>query len=85
MAEFWKKPELTTEWWLQDEEGPPKLMQEIRGWVQERTMSARDPFREAVREVRALFGQINIDDNSSISTMSSPSTLPEKSPDYVSP
>ncbi|KAM5451811.1 hypothetical protein MaudCBS49596_003639 [Microsporum audouinii] len=86
VADIWKLPEVA-EWWLPNGEGYPKLVQEIREWTSERTTNPRDNFREAVRDIRSIFGRMTCSDDSS--QTSSPSahsgTLQGFSPDNSSP
>ncbi|KAK2740759.1 hypothetical protein FQN57_005991 [Myotisia sp. PD_48] len=72
MADIWNIPELT-EWWLPNREGFRTLIQDIREWTIERTTTARDPFHEAVRDIRSMFGRMDVEDESSLE--SSPSAF----------
>lgn len=64
MADFWKIPELN-HWWLPDDEGYPPIVREIREWTAERVTDARDTFRESVRDLKAVFGNMSLEDCSS--------------------
>ncbi|GBF66794.1 hypothetical protein TMEN_9515 [Trichophyton mentagrophytes] len=64
VADIWKVPEVA-DWWLPNGEGYPKLVREIREWTSERTTNPRDNFREAVRDIRSLFGRMACSDDSS--------------------
>ncbi|EZF96889.1 hypothetical protein H113_02990 [Trichophyton rubrum MR1459] len=64
VADIWKVPEVA-DWWLPNGEGYPKLVREIREWTSERTTNPRDNFREAVRDIRSLFGRMTCSDDSS--------------------
>lgn len=64
MADRWKDPEVT-HWWLPNEEGYPSIVREVREWTNERTTNPRDSLREAVRDMKLIFGRMNMDDTSS--------------------
>ncbi|EFR05282.1 hypothetical protein MGYG_08293 [Nannizzia gypsea CBS 118893] len=64
VADIWKVPEVA-DWWLPNSEGYPKLVREIREWTSERTTNPRDNFREAVRDIRSIFGRMTCSDDSS--------------------
>lgn len=64
MADFWKIPELN-HWWLPNDEGYPDIVREIREWTTERVTDARDTFRESVRDLKAVFGNMSLEDCSS--------------------
>ena len=64
LAAVWQMPELN-HWWLPHDEGYPDLVREIRAMTEERTNNPRDQFREAVRDMRSVFGKMNLDDTPS--------------------
>ncbi|EEP77834.1 predicted protein [Uncinocarpus reesii 1704] len=64
LADLWKTPELE-HWWLPNDEGYPKIVREIRAWTKERVNDPRDTFREAVRDIKAVFGNMSLEDSSS--------------------
>lgn len=85
VSEIWQIPEVN-HWWLPDEDTYPNIMKEIRALTEERTTNPRDNFREDIRDMKSLFGKLNLDDagsqNSSPSVDSSGVTEP--SPDQLS-
>ncbi|KAJ9377156.1 transcriptional regulator family: Fungal Specific TF [Paecilomyces variotii] len=62
MAQIWGIPEVK-HWWLPNDEGYPDIVREIRKMTEERTTNPRDNFREDVREMKTLFGKMNVDDS----------------------
>ncbi|KAI1977929.1 hypothetical protein LOZ51_005861 [Ophidiomyces ophidiicola] len=64
LAELWKIPEVQN-WWLPNDEGYPSVVRDVRAWTKERVTDARDTFREAVRDIKAVLGNMNLEDNSS--------------------
>nr|KMM68607.1 hypothetical protein CPAG_04933 [Coccidioides posadasii RMSCC 3488] len=67
LADFWKIPEVKN-WWLPNDEGYPRIVQDIRAWTKERITDPRDTFREAVRDIKAVFGNMSLEDSSSPGT-----------------
>ena len=57
-------PELN-HWWLPNDEGYHDIVREIRAMTEERTNNPRDQFRQAVRDMRSVFGKMNLDDTGS--------------------
>ncbi|KAL4797097.1 hypothetical protein BDV19DRAFT_359701 [Aspergillus venezuelensis] len=64
MASLWQLPELH-HWWLPGDEGLPAIIREVRQMTEERTTNPRDNFRESVRDLKAIFGKLNLDDTES--------------------
>ncbi|KLJ05397.1 hypothetical protein EMPG_11115 [Blastomyces silverae] len=64
MADLWQLPELN-HWWLPNEEGYPRLVNEIRDWTRERELKPRDTFREDIRDLKTMFWRMTMDDDSS--------------------
>ena len=64
LADRWKIPEVT-HWWLPNDEGYPDIVREVREWTNERTTNPRDNLREAVRDMKLIFGRMKLDDTSS--------------------
>jgi hypothetical protein len=64
LAEMWRIPEVN-HWWLPNDEGYPAVVREIRIMTQERTNNPRDNFREDVRDMKSLFGNMAIKNTSS--------------------
>jgi hypothetical protein len=67
MADMWKQPEIA-HWWLPNDEGYPDIVREIREWTNERTTASVDPYREAIRDIKFIFGRLNLDDTSPTSS-----------------
>ncbi|KAL4871832.1 hypothetical protein BDV12DRAFT_163190 [Aspergillus spectabilis] len=64
LAALWQLPELN-HWWLPNDEGYPTLIREVREMTEERTTNPRDNFRESVRDMKAVFGKLNLDETES--------------------
>lgn len=64
MSQIWGIPEVK-HWWLPNDEGYSDIVREIRKMTEERTTNPRDNFREDVREMKTLFGKMNVDDSPS--------------------
>jgi hypothetical protein len=66
MAEIWHEPEVN-HWWLPNEEGFTPLLRDIRAFIKERAvvydMSKGDEFRDDLRDIKAIFSKLNIDDS----------------------
>lgn len=58
---MWQVPEMNY-WWLPDDEGYPNIVREIRAMTDERMSKPRDNFREDVRNMKAVFGKLDLDD-----------------------
>lgn len=68
-------PELN-EWWLPNNEGYPDIVREVRALTDERTNNPQDDFRESLRDMKTLFGKVNLDDSTTESEHSTPSGPP---------
>ncbi|KAL3466387.1 hypothetical protein BJX64DRAFT_250764 [Aspergillus heterothallicus] len=64
LAALWQLPELNY-WWLPNDEAYPTIIREVREMTEERTNNPRDGFRESVRDMKAVFGKLNLDDTES--------------------
>ncbi|KAL2793560.1 hypothetical protein BJX66DRAFT_223065 [Aspergillus keveii] len=64
LAALWQLPELN-HWWLPDDEAYPTIIRQVREMTEERTNNPRDDFRESVRDMKAVFGKLNLDDTES--------------------
>jgi hypothetical protein len=66
MAEMWHEPEVN-HWWLPNEEGFTPLLRDIRAFIKERAVayeeSKGDEFRDDLRDIKAIFSKLNIDDS----------------------
>jgi hypothetical protein len=66
MAEIWHEPDVN-HWWLPNEEGFTPLLRDIRAFIKERAVayekSKGDDFRDDLRDMKALFSKLNIDDS----------------------
>ncbi|EEA20979.1 hypothetical protein EYB25_008455 [Talaromyces marneffei] len=69
LAELWNDPSVE-EWWDPTDEGCPNIIKEIRKLTEERTTSPRDHYREELRDLKSLFGNMNL------SQAGSPDSLP---------
>ena len=49
-------------WWLPNDEGYPPIIRNIRRFVEERTSPARDVPAEDLRDMKAIFASLNLDD-----------------------
>ncbi|RDW79724.1 hypothetical protein BP6252_04362 [Coleophoma cylindrospora] len=52
-------------WWLPNEEGYPSIIKSIRKFVEERTAPAKDVSTEGLRDMKAIFSSMNLDDGKS--------------------
>ncbi|OAT02350.1 C6 finger domain-containing protein, variant [Blastomyces dermatitidis ER-3] len=77
MADLWQLPELN-HWWLPNEEGYPRIVNEIRDWTSERELKPRDTFREDIRDLKTMFWRMAMggDDSSHGSSPSNTLTPP---------
>jgi hypothetical protein len=75
------------EWWLPNGENYPPTIRSIRSFVEERTSTPRDEVTEDLRDMKVLFGSLNLeDDKSNKSTPSSDSTPADSnSPEWIQP
>ena len=66
MAEMWHEPEVNR-WWLPNEEGFTPLLRDIRVFIKERVAayekSKGDEVKDDVRDMKAIFSKLNIDDS----------------------
>jgi hypothetical protein len=49
-------------WWLPNDEGYPPIIRSIRKFVEERTAPAKDLPSEDLRDMKAIFSSMNLDD-----------------------
>lgn len=49
-------------WWLPNDESYPPIIRSIRKFVKERTSGARDVPTEDLRDMKAIFAQLKLDD-----------------------
>ena len=49
-------------WWLPNNEGYPPIIRSIRKFVEERTAPAKDLPSEDLRDMKAIFSSLNLDD-----------------------
>jgi hypothetical protein len=61
LAAIWQAPEVN-QWWLPNDEGYSDIVREIRQLTAERSAQPRDELRENVRDMKTLFGRLNVDD-----------------------
>ncbi|KAL4986328.1 hypothetical protein BDW68DRAFT_129566 [Aspergillus falconensis] len=64
LASLWQLPEIH-HWWLPDGTDYPSIIREVREMTKERTTNPRDNFRESVRDMKAVFGKLNLDETES--------------------
>lgn len=50
-------------WWLPNDENYPPIIRSIRKFVEERTSKATDLAGEDLRDMKAVFSSLNLDDN----------------------
>jgi hypothetical protein len=53
------------QWWLPNDELYPPIIRSIRRFVEERTSEARDQHSEDLRDIKAIFSSMKIDDGGS--------------------
>lgn len=63
MAELWSIPEIQ-HWWLPGDEGYPAIIRSIRGFIEERAGQPQDHRGEDLRDMKAIFSKLNLDENS---------------------
>ncbi|KAI3127603.1 transcriptional regulator family: Fungal Specific TF [Penicillium roqueforti] len=61
LAAIWQVPEVNY-WWLPNDEGYTSIVREIRSLTDERSTQPRDEKRETVRDMKSLFGKLNLDE-----------------------
>jgi hypothetical protein len=49
-------------WWLPNNEKYPPIIRSIRSFVEERTSQARDVPQEDIRDMKAIFASLKLDD-----------------------
>ena len=49
-------------WWLPNDENYPPIIRSIRKFVEERTAPAKDVSTEDLRDMKAIFASLNLDD-----------------------
>jgi len=52
-------------WWLPNDENYPPIVRSIRKFVEERTTPAKDVPTEDLRDMKAIFASLNLDDGQS--------------------
>ncbi|KAJ5787518.1 hypothetical protein N7457_002508 [Penicillium paradoxum] len=62
LAAIWQLPEVN-HWWLPHDEGYTSIIREIRSLTEERSSQQRDEMREHVRDMKSLFGRLNLDES----------------------
>ncbi|KFZ06664.1 hypothetical protein V501_07196 [Pseudogymnoascus sp. VKM F-4519 (FW-2642)] len=75
------------EWWLPNGENYPPTIRSIRSFVEERTSTPRDEVTEDLRDMKVLFGSLNLEDDKSNKSTPSDSTLVDSnnSPEWIQP
>ena len=61
LSAIWHQPEVN-HWWLPNDEGYTNIVREIRELTAERSAQPRDELRENVRDMKTLFGRLNVND-----------------------
>ncbi|KOS36637.1 hypothetical protein ACN38_g12603 [Penicillium nordicum] len=61
LATIWQVPEVN-HWWLPNDEGYTSIVREIRSLTDERSSQTRDEKRETVRDMKSMFGKLNLDE-----------------------
>ncbi|CAI7567106.1 unnamed protein product [Penicillium glandicola] len=61
LAAIWGAPE-ANHWWLPNDEGYSSIIREIRSLTNERSSQSRDELRENARDMKSLFGKLNLDE-----------------------
>ncbi|KZF25398.1 hypothetical protein L228DRAFT_265867 [Xylona heveae TC161] len=86
MSTLWSEPDVD-HWWLPNDEGYSDILRSIRAFVQDRTAKPKDHSSEDVRDIKAIFGKMQVHSNPGspsderMSTISSNSaTMPSTSP-----
>jgi len=64
LAVIWQLPEIN-HWWLPDDSSYPTIIREVREMTEERTNNPRDDYRESVRDMKDVFGKLNLDETES--------------------
>ncbi|KAL4903607.1 hypothetical protein BDW74DRAFT_155831 [Aspergillus multicolor] len=76
LAAIWQLPEVN-DWWLPDGKDYPSIIRQVREMTAERTTNPRDDFRESVRDMKAVFGKLNLDDTESETSPASTTDVPQ--------
>ncbi|RDW90768.1 Zn(II)2Cys6 transcription factor [Aspergillus mulundensis] len=75
LAAIWQLPEIN-DWWLPDGKDYPSIIRQVREMTAERTTNPRDDYRESVRDMKAVFGKLNLDDTESETSPASTTDVP---------
>jgi hypothetical protein len=67
MALLWGDPSVN-HWWLPNDKGYPKIIRDIRAFVEDRTTPPKDSSSSDLREMKTLFSNLNLDSSSSPDT-----------------
>lgn len=51
-------------WWLPNDDLYPPIVRRIRSFIEERTVKPRNQTSEDIRNMKAMFGKLNVDDSS---------------------
>ncbi|EKV09702.1 hypothetical protein PDIG_29390 [Penicillium digitatum PHI26] len=62
LATIWQVPEVN-HWWLPNDEGYTSIIREIRSLSDDRSSQVRDEKHETVRDMKSMFGSLNLDEN----------------------
>ncbi|KAJ5915884.1 hypothetical protein N7454_010791 [Penicillium verhagenii] len=61
LSALWQQPELMN-WWLPNDEGYSDLIREVRAMTDDRLKQPRDDFRANVRDMKAMFWKLNVNE-----------------------
>jgi hypothetical protein len=64
-------------WWLPNDESYPPIIRQIRKFVEERTSEARDNPAEDLRDMKAIFALLKLDDGKTHIPVSRKSMVPQ--------
>ena len=73
MSEMWQLPEIN-HWWLPHEERFHPILKAIRAFSKERASRPSDDHQEDIRDMKAIFSKLNIEDTSPRDSPSGAST-----------
>lgn len=73
------------EWWLPNGENYPPTIRSIRNFVEERTSTPRDALTEDLRDMKVLFGSLDLEDDRSNKSTPSDSMTESNSPEWIHP
>ncbi|KAI9839307.1 MAG: hypothetical protein M1819_003302 [Sarea resinae] len=62
MAQLWAEPEVN-HWWLPNDQDHSQIIRSIRSFVSDRAVIPKDQNSEDLRDMKALFGSMKINDN----------------------